>query len=528
LTHLETDHVSPNRPGLGRLNWISLVLLGLIVLGLLARVWGISYGLPYLYHPDEPVGLRIALHIFKTGDLNPRFFGYGSLFFYLNALAYLPYYLIGQLLGLFHTPANIPNLQMLQMGVGQTLMPSQVILGRLLSVLEGIACIPVAYWLGKHLSHRNTGLLAAGLVAISAPLVLHSQFVTPNILTTLWVLIALAAFSQLTPQSRWPSYVWAGLALGCAIASKYNAGMLLGAYLVTCLMLYGRSAPRMWVIYLVPAVAVLTFIAVTPYSMFDFSQFIADTQFHLEYYSTASHPGMEGHTVAFYLSYLLRAEGPIVFLSVLPLVRYLRQRNRVGLILASFAVPYTIYVSTLNIRNDRTILIVLPIFLILSADYLVVLKHWATNSPKLRLKRVANWGLTIFVAGSILYLGWQTVKQNIQQTTPDAREYARQWIDTNLPTDLRIIAETYTPYIDPKRFTVTYINSMILNSPDWYVQNGYDVLVLSSVAFGRFYAMPDRYPAQIAKYDDLIRRFPEIMQFDQNNVTIRILRVVKS
>jgi hypothetical protein len=56
-------------------------LVGLIVLGLVLRVWGITFGLPYLYHPDEPLGVSVAINMVKTGDLNPHFFGYGSLFF---------------------------------------------------------------------------------------------------------------------------------------------------------------------------------------------------------------------------------------------------------------------------------------------------------------------------------------------------------------------------------------------------------------------------------------------------------------
>src|SRR5450756_614705 len=154
-----------------------LILLGVMVVGLVLRLGGLSYGLPYLYHPDEPLGATVALNMLKTGDLNPHFFGYGSLFFYLNALAYIPYFLLGRLLNVFHSPADIPNLQMLALGVGQTFMPAQIVLGRLVSVGEGMACIPVAYWIGSRLSNRRVGLLAAGCVALSPTDVIHSQFI---------------------------------------------------------------------------------------------------------------------------------------------------------------------------------------------------------------------------------------------------------------------------------------------------------------------------------------------------------------
>jgi len=115
--------------------------------------------------------------------------------------------------------------------------------------------------------------------------------------------------------------------------------------------------------------------------------------------------------------------------------------------------------------------------------------------------------------------------QDTRQTSPGAVEYARQWIEANVSSETRIAAESYAPFIDPLRHKVTYVNSLISNTPDWYVQQGYDLLVLSSGAFGRFYAMPDQYPAEIAKYDALIQRFPEIAHFDQNGAIIRILRL---
>lgn len=53
-----------------KLNRKKLILAALILTGFGARVWGISYGLPYLYHPDKPMGAGVALHMLKTGDLN--------------------------------------------------------------------------------------------------------------------------------------------------------------------------------------------------------------------------------------------------------------------------------------------------------------------------------------------------------------------------------------------------------------------------------------------------------------------------
>jgi 4-amino-4-deoxy-L-arabinose transferase-like glycosyltransferase len=489
------------------------------------RLWGIRYGLPYLYHPDEPLGVSVALNMIKTGDLNPHFFGYGSLFFYLNALAYIPYYMLGHSLGLFHTPSDIPGLQVLTMGVGRTLMPSQIVLGRLVSVVVGMLCIFTVYWLGTRLSNRLVGLLAAAFVTFSPTLVLHSQFITPNILVTFLVLLTLAALLRLTPRSRWTCYAFAGIAWGCAMVSKYNSAMLVIPFGITYWMLHGWNTLRRREVYLGLFLTLVTFIVVTPYAILDFSTFVKDTEYHLAYYATAKHPGMEGDTVKYYLSYLLNREGLLAFLGLLPIIFYIRRHNRNGLILLAFAIPYVLYVSTLRVRNDRTILIALPVLFVTAADLLCTIWQYMSRSRSFRFRRLGRAALVVFITASIAYLGWKAVEQNINLTTPDAREYSRQWIEANVPAETRIAAETYSPFIDPARYSVTYFPTMILHPPDWYAEQGFDLLVFSSGAFGRYYVRPDWYADEVAKYNAILEQFPEIARFDQNGTIVRILRI---
>ncbi|MFC2084239.1 hypothetical protein ACFLS9_04205 [Bacteroidota bacterium] len=84
---------------LSKKNWSLFALIILLAAGL--RIWGIDYGLPYIYHPDEPGKVRIAQRMFKTGDLNPKYFSKPTFFIYLNTALYLPYYFIGKTIGKF-------------------------------------------------------------------------------------------------------------------------------------------------------------------------------------------------------------------------------------------------------------------------------------------------------------------------------------------------------------------------------------------------------------------------------------------
>src|ERR671931_516485 len=123
----------------------------LLIAGAALRLWGIRRDLPYLYHPDEPLGVSVALRMMKSADANPHFFGYGSFFFYLNAAAYAAYYALGRAVGLFHSPDDVPNLPVLALGVPRTAMPSEVIALRLVTVAASLCCMIVAHRLGARL-----------------------------------------------------------------------------------------------------------------------------------------------------------------------------------------------------------------------------------------------------------------------------------------------------------------------------------------------------------------------------------------
>ena len=49
------------------LSWLKWLLIVFLVLAAVLRIWGLDWGLPYLYDPDEPNKIEMAQRIFKTG-----------------------------------------------------------------------------------------------------------------------------------------------------------------------------------------------------------------------------------------------------------------------------------------------------------------------------------------------------------------------------------------------------------------------------------------------------------------------------
>jgi hypothetical protein len=170
-------------------------------------------------------------------------------------------------------------------------------------------------------------------------------------------------------------------------------------------------------------------------------------------------------------------------------------------------------------------MLIIPVLMIMAADAVAMLWRYFKRTPPRRFDLAARAGLAGLVAISIGYLGYQSARFDVYQTMPDGREYARQWIVSTVPAETHIAAESYAPFIDPQNYRVDYFNGLKSNVPEWYAAQGYDLLVFSSGAYQRFYQNPELYPAEIAQYEALFSRFPLVAEFNQNDTTIRILKV---
>ena len=123
---------------------IPLIALALIILfGGFLRLYKLDFGLelPYVAHTDEPTQYNPAIRILTTGDLNPHFFNYPSLPIYLYSAVMRAGYLVGRLLGVYQSLADLQPVRTLQMSVGVYGTPQLLLLGRAASALFGTLTI---------------------------------------------------------------------------------------------------------------------------------------------------------------------------------------------------------------------------------------------------------------------------------------------------------------------------------------------------------------------------------------------------
>ena len=121
----------------------ALAVAALLLVALALRLWGIHYGLPWLfYFHDEPQVVLRALR-FGTGDLNPHFFIWpGTLLLWLAFFAYGGLFAFGTLAGWWHGAAAF--------GAAYFRDPTAFyLLARLESVAFGVWSVWLALQLGR-------------------------------------------------------------------------------------------------------------------------------------------------------------------------------------------------------------------------------------------------------------------------------------------------------------------------------------------------------------------------------------------
>lgn len=503
-------------------HWLLSAIL-LLALGL--RLAAIDYDLPDIYHPDEPAVIRISREMFATGDLNPHFFDYPSLIFYTNALAYTPLYLGGRLTGAFDDRADILPLQSVAMGTTRAPQPAAVLLNRSISLAMGVGTVALLYFIGCALFNRpDVGLLAALLLAVAPNPTYHSRIVTTDAMVTFFIMLTMLMAALIFRQGRTRHYLLAGLAVGLAAGTKYNGAMVALVVPLAHFLRAGWGGWRDGRLYLSGLAAVAVFLLTTPYALLDYPTFSTALRGVMGHYDSG-HAGMEGDTPRWYATFLWTTTTLAPLLAVAQIGRGLWQRSRPTLLLAAYPVVYFLFIIRFVVRNDRTILPIVPFIFLLAAVVLGDLLRRARRADG-RTARTGWAALLVgLLAATVVYPAGLTLRENRILAGELSLETAADWLAGNLEPGARVAVGAYSPFVDQSNFDVVGFNSLIDNPPEWFAAQGFDYVIAASGMYGRFYREPARYADQIARYDRLFAAFELVRVFDDGFNEIRVYRV---
>ena len=381
----------------------TLPLLGILLLALALRVWGLGWGLPsathyFSYHPDESIilGAAMRLNVFQ-GRMLPHFYNYGSLQLYLvyfaNTLAYL-----------FGSSALVIT----DFATQHAAWAHQYLVGRWLTVAMGTGTVAVTYALGQRLWGRRTGLLAALILAVMPLHAQHSHWLTVDVPATFWATLSLFWSARLATGDPKPrrAALLAGLFVGLAAATKYNLALMVLPLLVASLMppvgatqrvALTRLAPRLLAPPLLGAGgAIFAFLLACPGVLLDSQKFAQD--FRYEAYHVRHLPGAEftdtGSGFVYHITRNLDAGLglPLLLLSLASIVYAVYRRERGDGLLAAFALPYYVLIGLAVVRYARYVIPLLPILALWTGRLLADLSRlphpaWRRAQPRPSARR---------------------------------------------------------------------------------------------------------------------------------------------
>jgi 4-amino-4-deoxy-L-arabinose transferase-like glycosyltransferase len=378
------------------------ILVGITLIGLLLRLWGIGWSLPdarhplATYHPDELINFIAADNVDPfRGQFDLQFYNYGALFFYLVAYAWI--FARGWRLvpeppreALAPGAVSSPSLEALR----APNMAALYLAGRMVSVICGTLTIPVVFALGNRLFGRKAGLWAAALTAVAPLAVVHAHFMTVDVCATLFTALALLGAARILTQPDWKGYALAGVATGLATATKYNTALVVVAPIAAHIL--NRSVDhahrtRLARLALLLVLTVAAFLAGCPGPLINWNAFWRGTYadsgvlYELTIHPQSGHGNLftaTGNGWWFHLriSLLFGLGAALLLLALAGLVRSLMRRSRRDAVLLVFVLVYYGVAGLSAVRFARYMIPLYPALFVLAggmASEAALLRRWA-------------------------------------------------------------------------------------------------------------------------------------------------------
>jgi len=489
---------------------VTVLVLGLIVLGLITRLPGLKWGMPYFYHVDERGFGKFTIFYF-TGDLNPHFFEVPSAYTYMTAAVWYGYYLGGKITGRFHTPMDVFKAYYQDPTVF-------VVLGRLLSALLAVATVVLAFVIGRKMYGLRAGALAALLLVFSLEHVKQSHCFIPDVTMVFFLALSFLFIWSIYTTGKTSAYILAGLFAGLAYATKYG-----GHYMALPLLLahlfrasenkepFLRSlfSPKLWG-------ALVSFfggfLIGCPFAVLDSPKFLQDFRRQTEHLFTQGHLGSSTTEPAwlFYFRYGFRDNvGRLAqFLVPAGIVAALVRHRRKDWLLLS--VPLTMFPLTGIMKAYATrYLMPLVVFLVLLAALFLdeILTWTASGLRKIRKPALPAWAVTavlaVIVLAFILPSAVSVARYDDSVTRTETRSKAKTWVEANIPKGERVAIESYAPALNPKDYRYIYKNALGEEELDWYAVRLVKYAIISDIMYLRFTQSPRDFPKEAAFYRSL-------------------------
>ena len=495
-----------------------------LVLALLAaallRFWALPHGVPFSVQVDEPEVMVRAVRMMKTGDLNPHFYDYPTLYMYLQAVVATGRFLFGAIRGEWASLAQAPH-------------EAFYLWGRAVTAIMGTATVWVLYGVGLRWG-RRTALLAAVMFAVMPLHVRESHFVLTDVPVTFFVMLAVYLSLRAHERETAWGFALAGMAVGLAAATKYNGVVALLVPLLCCAMTPAVRPSRTVAILWTCAGMLGAFLAAAPYTLIELPVFLNQFARLSAEYRTLS-PGSDPVWLI-YLKHLRNALGwPGSALVTAGLAhgayRAIAGPDRMKWLVAIlFPLIYFRFIANQNLVFGRYLLPLLPLLSLLGATAVVAavsnLRYVRLAPPRRNAVIVA---LTLLAVAPPAYT---SIAFDANAARVWTTEQAYQWILRGVPKGSKVTMESRQILL-PDTYQATYLAQLRLNPLEHYIEHNVEYLVASSQCYGPYLDAanggPQKYPQEYRDYLTLFSQTDELARFtpsaEQPGPELRILKI---
>jgi 4-amino-4-deoxy-L-arabinose transferase-like glycosyltransferase len=450
-----------------------VILMVIVAVGAILRFYGIDFGLPAMFHPDETPKVNAIMRMVQRGDLNPEYFLHPSL------LLYLTYF---------------TNTVLQWVGFPGEFQDSLRLSGRIVSALAGTGSLALLFYLGRTLYTSGVGLLAAGLLAVFPLHVTCSRYMKEDALMLFFVLAVALAVSNAVKKQKPGLLIVAGVLAGFATGVKYS-GFLTSVIVASAPWLVSRSWKPDYKFLKFAAIGCFiipfAFVITTPYSVLDFDSFYKG-------FSNERKHMLRGHTVSisawsqYWMYHFTRSIVPgmnsivavvsLVGIGLLAFRRRIEDLFIVGLVLL-FYLPAEWVRAKPAPQPERYIVPCLPFLALGIAELL----RFVSN----KLPRAATGSLIVALCALPLYRSLRLANE----VNYDTRIKMARWIEQNIPKGSKIridwmpysaatLSKDYIlePFPSGKMMKGLQLKELKANDSDY--------LLMSSLVHDRFFSQP--------------------------------------
>lgn len=471
-------------------------LLSILIVALGLRLWGVSFGLPYRYHPDEPQHVAEAAKMLADKSLEPPVFNNPPFYKYVLMVGDVGFFIFSMLFGHYASTTELIS------SISQDPSPLYF-LGRVISATAGTLTVLVVYFLGKTAYNKRTGILAALFLAVAFLHVRDSHYAVNDALLTLLVTLSLLGSILIVQHGRKRDYILAAVAAGLAFATKYTAIFTVVTLTLAHFLSPGiqfTSLSKLKIKNLIGSGVLVGLAAIlgSPYFLLKPGKVYSDVFNSIYSYGAYGFEGWQIDTISGYLFYLKSLwwglGAGLVILSILGIAVALIRHRREDVLLLSFPLMLYLFMGRQQMYFARFILPVIPAMLVFAALAATSLVDYITSRIRLPESRFSAQPLLIlFAAIVILQPAITSIRHNYLLTQKDTRTLTKEWIEANIPAGAKIAVDwphhspSLATQLDPEPASARKYDVLVVgghgisdHNLDYYYTEGFEYLITSS------------------------------------------------